>query len=43
MDTRELPQEAQTKLYNMHRMANWFGQFFVRQAERIVNQATNDK
>ena len=42
MQLRELPEGTQRKLAGVEIMANWFGQFFVRQANRIVNEAMND-
>lgn len=42
MQIKELPDSAKRGLIGVDRMAGWFGQFFVRQAQRIVDQAMND-
>lgn len=38
----DLTREQQSALFNLQRQADWFGNFFMRQADRIVN-STNDK
>lgn len=32
----ELPQEQQSALHTLRRQADWFGRFFMRQADRIL-------
>ena len=41
----DLTREQQSALFNLQRQADWFGKFFMRQADRILasSKPNNDK